>query len=31
MNGNGMPITGIRPMVMPTFTSTWNNRIAATQ
>ena len=29
MKGSGMPVTGIRPMTMPTFTSTWKKIMVA--
>ena len=29
MNGRGIPVTGIRPMTMPTFTNSWNSSIDA--
>ena len=29
MNGSGMPVTGISPMTIPTFTNTWNSSIDA--
>ncbi len=28
MSGNGMPVMGMIPMVMPTLTKTWNISIA---
>ena len=31
MNGSGMPITGISPIVMPTLTNTWNTIIAGSR
>ena len=30
MNGNGMPVTGIRLIAMPTLTTTWNASIENT-
>ena len=30
MNGSGMPVTGMMPMVMPTFSKIWNTSIAST-
>ena len=30
MKGSGMPVTGIRPVVMPTFSNTWNSSMAIT-
>ena len=30
MNGRGMPVTGIMPIVIPMFSKVWNNHIAAT-
>ena len=29
MNGSGMPVTGRRPITIPTFTNTWNRSIDA--
>ena len=28
MNGNGMPVMGMMPMHMPTFSKTWNDHMA---
>ena len=28
MNGNGMPVMGMRPKSMPMFSTIWNNHIA---
>ena len=30
MNGSGMPVTGMMPMVMPTFSKIWNTNMAST-
>ena len=30
-NGNGIPITGVRPNTMPTLINTWNRKILTTQ
>ena len=30
MNGSGMPVIGMIPITMPTFTNSWNRSIAAT-
>ena len=30
MNGSGMPVTGIRPIVMPIFSNTWAVNMPAT-
>ena len=30
MNGNGMPVIGMMPMVMPMFSNTWIANIAST-
>ncbi len=30
MNGSGMPVTGIMPIVMPTFTKAWKRKMVAT-
>ena len=30
MNGSGIPVTGMIPTTMPTFTNTWNSSIEAT-
>ena len=30
MNGSGMPVTGMIPMVMPMFSKIWNANIART-
>ncbi len=27
MKGSGMPVMGMRPMHMPTFSSTWNSQM----
>ena len=29
MNGSGIPVTGMIPMTIPTFTNTWNRSIDA--
>ena len=30
MNGNGMPVIGMMPIVMPMFSNTWNAKIPST-
>ena len=30
MNGNGMPVMGIRPQSMPMFSKIWNNHMPTT-